>query len=157
VVKLCEAHRLAIDAAGQERILGFLGGQPYLTRLVLHQVAKLAAEGTRVPAALEQVLSEGATDAGVLADHLRRKLVSVLPPRLPRPGAPSHPGQAPAAPWGAEVDLVPTLRQLLQSPQPVMAPDGVAMRLVGLGLVRRVGNGLVLAADVYRQYLRGKL
>jgi hypothetical protein len=144
IADLCRIHGLSLDTTARNRIMSWLGGQPYLTRLFLHHLARAAASGESENDAFERILGESGTDAGIFADHLRRKFVAVAPN-----------GRSDAPRWATQ--LTEGIRSVVRSETPVTVSNDAAIRLVGLGLVTRDRNQVSLASQVYREYFGPRL
>ena len=124
---LVQRHGLAWTEAEVESLMAMLGGQPYLTRVALQQIAS----GTLT---LAQFLQVASTQAGLFASHLRRHLGNLQ-----------------------ERQLVTAMKQVVMSDQPVHLPVAEASKLANMGLVRFQGNEIVPLCDLYRSYFRDVL
>jgi len=124
---LVRRHGLAWSEAEVESLLAMVGGQPFLTRVALQQIASGALT-------LAQFLQVAPTQAGLFASHLRRHLGNLQ-----------------------ERHLETAMKQVVASAQPVPLPIAEASKLANMGLVTFQVNEVVPLCDLYRQYFRDVL
>jgi len=121
---LVQRHGLAWSEAEVEALMAMVGGQPFLTRVALQQIASGALT-------LAQFLQVAPTQAGLFASHLRRHLGNLQ-----------------------ERHLETAMKQVVMSDQPVQLPVAEASKLANMGLVSFQVNAVVPLCDLYRQYFR---
>ncbi|MEZ2278031.1 MAG: AAA-like domain-containing protein [Microcoleus sp.] len=128
VTDLVNRHRL--NWSNQEicDLMEMVGGHPYLVRVALYQVA-------RGRITLERLLKVSPTEEGPYYDHLRRHLVNLE----------------------KDAELAATIRQVINSEQPVEINTGEAFKLRSMGLIKFQGNAVMLLCGLYRQYFRDRL
>lgn len=124
---LVQRHGLAWSEAEVEALMAMVGGQPFLTRVALQQIAS----GTLT---LAQFLQVAPTQAGLFASHLRRHLGNLQ-----------------------ERHLETAMKQVVMSDQPIQLPVAEASKLANMGLVTFQVNEVVPLCDLYRQYFRDVL
>ena len=120
---LLQRHRLAFKGSDVEQLQTLTGGHPYLLRVALYYLAK--GEIT-----LDTLREKAATAEWVYGEHLRRHLISLQ----------DH------------AELGAAMRQVIGQRQPVEIDQGLAFRLVSLGLVRWRGNAVEPLCELYQQY-----
>ena len=116
-------HGLNPDQFEIEKLMGMVGGHPYLVKLALYEVS--SGQMT-----LEQLLSEASTEAGIYSNHLRRHL-DVLQ-------------QAP--------ELAQALKQVVASQEPVALNSMQIYKLHSMGLVQQKNNQVMPRCHLYREY-----
>ena len=124
---LVERHGLAWSQAEIESLMAMLGGQPYLTRVALQQIASGMLT-------LAQFLQVAPTQAGLFASHLSRHLGNLQ-----------------------ERQLAAAMKQVVMSDQSVQLAIAEASKLANMGLVEFQGNDVVPLCDLYRNYFRDVL
>jgi hypothetical protein len=128
VQDLAARHGLRWNTSQIGRLMGMIGGHPYLVRLALYHVA-------RRDLGLEDLLRQAPTESGLYADHLRRHLWNLE----------QHPSLAAA------------VRRLVQSDVPVRLESVVAFQLHSMGLVDLQGNEVRFRSELYRAYFGDRL
>ncbi|MEG4021665.1 AAA-like domain-containing protein [Microcoleus sp. S13C4] len=128
VTDLVYRHRL--NWSNQEicDLMEMVGGHPYLVRVALYQVA-------RGRITLERLLKVAPTEEGPYYDHLRRHLVNLE----------------------TDAELAATIREVINSEQPVEINTGEAFKLRSMGLIKFQGNAVMPFCGLYRQYFRHRL
>lgn len=106
-----------------EKLMDLVGGHPYLVRLVMYHIA-------RQDVTLEQILVEGATEAGIFSDHLRRHL------------------------WNLEKypELFTAMKEVVSNEKGVRLRSEQAFKLNSMGLVKLDGNNCTPKCNLYAQY-----
>ncbi|MBW4690943.1 MAG: AAA-like domain-containing protein [Lyngbya sp. HA4199-MV5] len=119
------AQRYQLDWALDQikALMHLVGGHPYLVRVAMYHVAYQAI-------ALEHVLEQATTEAGIYSDHLRRHL------------------------WNLEQypELASAFRDVVMAKAPVSLKSILAFKLNSLGLVTMAGNHVTSRCELYRQY-----
>jgi AAA-like domain len=128
VQDLALRHGLRWNTSQIERLMGMVGGHPYLVRLGLYHIA-------REDVSLEELLQCAPTEAGLYADHLRRHLWNLE----------QHPSLAAA------------VRRLVRSAVPVRLESVEAFQLHSMGLVDLLGNEVTFRSELYRVYFADRL
>ncbi|MEG4110706.1 MULTISPECIES: AAA-like domain-containing protein [unclassified Microcoleus] len=128
VTDLVNRHRL--NWSNQEicELMEMVGGHPYLVRVALYQVA-------RGRITLDSLLKVAPTEEGPYYDHLRRHLVNLE----------------------KDAELAATIREVINSEQPVEIHTGEAFKLRSMGLIKFKGNAVMPLCDLYRQYFSHRL
>ncbi|WP_199246577.1 AAA-like domain-containing protein [[Phormidium] sp. ETS-05] len=128
VQELAWRHGLSWQNRETEKLMSLVGGHPYLVRLGMYHIA-------RGDVTLDDLLTEGATEAGLYADHLRRHL------------------------WNLEQhrELLDAMALVVATPLPVRLPSALAFKLNSMGLVKVEGNDCAPRCLLYRQYFRDRL
>jgi predicted transcriptional regulator len=108
-----------------KKLMDLVGGHPYLVRLAMYHIA-------RQDVTLEQVLAQGATEAGIYSDHLRRHL------------------------WNLEKypELLTAMKEVVSSEGGVKLRSEQAFKLNSMGLVKLDGNNCTAKCNLYAQYFR---
>ncbi|MCL1465612.1 AAA-like domain-containing protein [Argonema galeatum] len=124
------ARRYGLDWNGKEveQLMGLVGGHPYLVRLAMYCIA-------RQDVTLDRVVEEGATEAGIYSDHLRRHL------------------------WNLEKypDLLEAMKEVVSTSGGVRLRSELAFKLNSMGLVKLDGNDCTPRCSLYEQYFRDRL
>ena len=128
VQDLAMRHGLRWNASQVGRLMGMVGGHPYLVRLALYHVA-------RGNGSLDDLLREAATEAGLYGDHLRRHLWNL-----------EH-----------HSDLAIAVQQLVATPGAVRLPSVQGFQLHSMGLVDLLGNDVRFRSELYRAYFSDRL
>ncbi|MEG4813270.1 AAA-like domain-containing protein [Microcoleus sp. K5-D4] len=128
VTDLMNRHRL--NWSNQEicDLMEMVGGHPYLVRVALYQIA-------RGRISLDRLLKVAPTEEGPYYDHLRRHLVNLE----------------------QNAELAATIRQVINSEQPVEIHTGEAFKLRSMGLIKFQGNAVMPLCGLYRQYFSHRL
>jgi AAA-like domain len=124
---LVKRHGLAWTEPEVESLMAMVGGQPYLTRVALHQIASRAIT-------LADFLQVAPTQEGLFASHLLKHLGHLQ-----------------------KRELAAAMRQVVASDRPVQLPIGEASKLANMGLVRFHGNEVVPLCNLYKNYFRDVL
>ncbi|MEG3909949.1 AAA-like domain-containing protein [Microcoleus sp. w2-18bC1] len=109
-------------------LMEMVGGHPYLVRVALYQIAR----GRII---LDRLLKVAPTEEGPYYDHLRRHLVNLE----------------------TDAELAATIREVINSEQPVEINTGEAFKLRSMGLIKFQGNAVMPLCGLYRQYFRDRL
>jgi AAA-like domain len=128
VQDLAGRHGLTWNTSQIGRLMGMVGGHPYLVRLALYHIQ-------RGDTTLEGLLRAAATEAGLYGDHLRRHLWNLE----------QHP------------ELGLAVRQLMATDGAVRLPSVQAFQLHSMGLVDLQGNDVMFRSELYRAYFRDRL
>lgn len=128
VEDLANRHGLAWGNLEVKKLMGMLGGHPYLVRLALYHIA-------RSEITLEQLLQTAPTDAGLYSDHLRRHLWNLE----------------------RHSELATALKKVVDANAPVQLASMQGFKLQSMGLVNLQGNYVTPRCDLYRQYFRVRL
>ncbi|MEG4584029.1 AAA-like domain-containing protein [Microcoleus sp. MOSTC5] len=128
VTDLVNRHRLNWSHQEICDMIEMVGGHPYLVRVALYQVA-------RGRITLDSLLKVAPTEEGPYYDHLRRHLVNLE----------------------TDAKLAATIRQVINSEQPVEINTGEAFKLRSMGLIKFQGNAVMPLCGLYRQYFRHRL
>lgn len=128
VTDLVRRHRLNWSSPEIGNLVEMVGGHPYLVRVALYQVAT----GRMT---LEDLLKIAPTEEGPYYAHLRRHLVKLE----------------------QDAELAATIKQVINSDNPVEIPTGEAFKLRSMGLVKIQGNTVMPLCGLYRQYFRDRL
>ncbi|HEY9301095.1 MAG TPA: AAA-like domain-containing protein, partial [Phormidium sp.] len=123
--ELAIRHGLNWHQEQVEKLMLLVGGHPYLVRLAMYHIA-------RQDVTLEQVLAEGATEAGIYSDHLRRHL------------------------WNLEKypELLAAMKEVVTIEGGVRLRSEQAFKLNSMGLVKLDGNNCTPKCNLYAQYFR---
>lgn len=121
--ELAIQHGLNWHQEQVEKLMGLVGGHPYLVRLAMYHIA-------RQDVTLEQILTEGATEAGIFSDHLRRHL------------------------WNLEKypELLTAIKEVVGNEKGVRLRSEQAFKLNSMGLVKLNGNNCTPKCNLYAQY-----
>jgi AAA-like domain/TIR domain len=125
---LAARHGLRWNTSQIGRLMGMVGGHPYLVRLALYHIA-------RGDITLETLLREAATESGLYGDHLRRHLWNLE----------QHP------------ELAIAIQQLVATDGAVRLPSVQGFQLHSMGLVDLRGNDVEFRSELYRAYFRDRL
>ncbi|MCU0548074.1 MAG: AAA-like domain-containing protein [Leptolyngbya sp. Prado105] len=128
VQDLARRHGLNWNTSQIGRLMGMVGGHPYLVRLALYHVKR---ENTT----LETLLRNAPTESGLYGDHLRRHLWNLE----------QHP------------ELAAAVRQLVATEGTVRLPSVQGFQLHSMGLVDLLGNDVQFRSELYRAYFRDRL
>lgn len=128
VEDLVRRHGLNWTAADVERLMGMVGGHPFLVRAALYQIA-------RGEISLEHLLQGAPTEGGLYGEHLRRHLLTLE----------------------EDEKLLTAMKQVIAVNQPVSISTSEAFKLTSLGLVQFQGSDVVPTCNLYRQYFRERL
>lgn len=128
VLNLAHRHRLRWHEGEVDRLMGLVGGHPFLVRVALYHLA-------RGDKSLQDLLATGPTEAGLYGDHLRRHMWNLE--------------QYP--------ELAEAVREIVFSDSPVRLSSERAFKLESMGLVRRSGNEVNLRYELYARYFRDRL
>jgi len=127
VMDLAQRHPLHWGDAEVARLMGMVGGHPFLVRVALYQIARGET--------LERLLKTAPTEGGLYGEHLRRHFLNLE----------------------GDGQLLAAMKQMVSVDHPVSLNPTQAFRLHSLGLVRFQGNDVVLSCDLYRLYFREQL
>ena len=127
IQELAQRHGIYWHIKEVEQLMGLVGGHPYLVRLAIYHIA-------RQDITLEQVVEQGATEAGIYSDHLRRHL------------------------WNLEkyAELMTAMKEIVSGGQRVRLRSDLAFKLNSMGLVKLEGNDCYPRCYLYEQYFRDR-
>ncbi|HBE18493.1 MAG TPA: molecular chaperone Tir [Cyanobacteria bacterium UBA11149] len=128
VSNLAGRHGLNCSSSEVARLMGIIGGHPYLVRLALYQIA-------REELTLNRLIEIAPTEAGIYGDHLRRHLWNLQ--------------QYP--------ELGTAFAKVLTNTEPMELESVLAFKLHSMGLVQLQGNYVTPRFELYRQYFRDRL
>ncbi|NEQ21418.1 MAG: family 3 adenylate cyclase [Microcoleus sp. SIO2G3] len=128
VQDLATRYQLNWGTQKVERLMGLIGGNPYLVQVALHHIS--CQDIT-----LEQLLETATTEDGIYSDYLRRQLWNLQ--------------QYP--------DLVTGLARVVMSPTPVKLDPIQIFKLQSMGVVRFLDSQVVPSCQLYRQYFSDQL
>ncbi|AFZ07219.1 adenylate/guanylate cyclase [Oscillatoria nigro-viridis PCC 7112] len=128
VTDLVNRHRLNLSNQEICDLMEMVGGHPYLVRVALYQIA-------RGRITLDSLLKVAPTEEGPYYDHLRRHLVNLE----------------------TDAELAATIRQVINSEQPVEIHTREAFKLRSMGLIKFQGNAVMPLCGLYCQYFRHRL
>ncbi|GAB4302825.1 MAG: hypothetical protein Fur0025_43800 [Oscillatoriaceae cyanobacterium] len=109
-------------------LLGMVGGHPYLIRLAFYHLCRQDVDW-------EELLAKAGTDLGIYHQHLEGYWATIQ----------EHP------------ELKAALKQAVLGTKPVPLELRTTFKLVGMGLVKRLANGVKPSCELYRQYFLDKL
>ena len=125
IADLAQRHQLAWQSTNVEQLMALTGGQPYLVRQALYQIARDRLDW--------QKLSQLApTEEGIYGDHLRRQLSNLK----------------------EDSELIEAYRDLVTSDRPLQLDSQIAFKLRSIGLVKFQGNHVIPMCDLYRDYFK---
>lgn len=127
VRELVGRHGLTLDDNQVQQLIDLVGGHPYLTRMVLYQLAS----GLN----FDEFLRTAATDAGLFSNHLLGLLKALE----------DHP------------ELGKALHKVMAADSPVMLRSEEAFKLDSLGLVVRQENKVKPRCRLYQNYFLQRL
>ncbi len=125
VKDLAHLHKLNWNESQIEKLMGMVGGHPYLVRLALYEV-------NSGNITLEQLLIEASTEAGIYSNHLRRNLEILR----------------------QSSELVKAFKNVVASSEPVELDSMQIYKLHSMGLVQRKDNQVIPRCHLYRDYFR---
>ena len=125
VIDLAQRYRLNWSNDLVEKLIGLVGGHPYLIRLALYYIARGEVN-------LEELLKGASTEAGIYSDHLRRHLWNLE----------QHP------------KLMTAIREVVTSENPVRLASQQAFKLDSMGLVKLQRNQVLPRCNLYRWYFQ---
>lgn len=128
VLDLARRHGLNWQVHQVEKLMGIVGGHPYLVRLALYNIIERQFT-------LEELVAIAPTEAGLYGDHLRRHLWNLQ----------QHP------------DLEAAFRLVVTQDRPIELESVLAFKLHSLGLVQLQGNQVTPRFHLYRQYFSDRL
>jgi hypothetical protein len=121
------AQRYEIESDISESLIQLVGGQPYLIQLAFYWLQN--------DLSIEQLLSEASKTSGIYSNHLQRQ-------------------------WNRlqqNPHLMDAFKQILLGAETMQVGTITAYKLESLGLIRRVGNQLVVRYKLYQQYFEMQL
>jgi class 3 adenylate cyclase len=128
VEDLVQRHQLNWQPDQIEQIMVILGGNPYLIRVALYEIA-------RERLTLEELIQLAPTEAGPYDQHLRRHLLNLE----------------------TDESLLTAFQQVITSEQPIRIGSSEAFKLRSMGLVKIQGNLVEPLCSLYRDYFREHL
>lgn len=128
VQDLAQRYELDWNREMLEKLMGIVGGHPYLVRLALYHIA-------RRDITLDNLLETAATDAGIYGDHLRQYLWNLQ----------QHP------------ELFTATKKMISATEAIQLDSLQAFKLHSMGLVNFQGNAVTMRCSLYRQYFGGRM
>ncbi|MBU7582282.1 MAG: AAA-like domain-containing protein [Nostoc sp. TH1S01] len=125
---LVQRHGLHWTNSQVEELIGLVGGNPYLVRVALYQMAR----GRMTWQELEQTAP---TESGAYSDHLRRHLLNLQ----------------------EDEQLLTAFKQVLMADVAVDVGTTAAFKLRSMGLVKFQGNKVMPLCNLYRKYFGDRL
>lgn len=125
---LAQRHKLDYNPTQVQQLISMLGGHPYLIRLALYHLALGEI-------ALDKLLQDAPTNAGIYEEYLRR-ILNIF--QLNR-------------------KLTVAFIEVVNATEAVAIETMQAYQLYSIGLVKRVGDKLVPRCQLYRKYFREHL
>jgi transcriptional regulator with XRE-family HTH domain len=123
VKDLAQRHQLNWSDIEVEKLMGLVGGHPFLVRLALYKIAIQEIN-------LAQVLQTAATAEGIYSKHLQH-LESILK---------------------QQPELWTAMQKVVDSSSPVFLATEIRFKLHSLGLVKLQGDEVTPRCELYRQY-----
>lgn len=127
-LELIQRHGIIWSESEVERLIGLVGGHPYLLRVSLYQIV-------RGEVTLDQLIQVAPTEEWLLGEHLRRHLYNLE----------------------EDANLLSAFKQVLAIAEPIQIKTAQAFKLTSMGLVRYQGNAVLPSCDLYRRYFRERL
>jgi AAA-like domain/Trypsin-like peptidase domain len=128
VKELAKRHGISWTEEELQKIMGMLGGHPYLVRAAMYKIARHQVR-------LEELLRIAPTEEGLYCDHLRRHLENLR----------EHP------------ELLAAMRQVVAANSPIRLDSAKAFQLHSMGLVKKKENDVLPSCNLYRQYFSDRL
>lgn len=128
VEELARHYQLEWCDTQVQQLMAMVGGHPYLVQSALYHIAR---EGL----ALEPLLQDAPTEAGIYYGHLRPLLVTL-----------TH-----------NFPLAAAFKQTITTTEPVQLDSMVAYKLYSMGLIQWHGNQVIPRCGLYRQYFQERL
>ena len=125
---LVSRHQLNWQKADIDQLMELTGGQPYLVRQALYQIARGRLNWA-------QLMQSASTEEGIYGDHLRRQLGNLK----------------------EDQELLEAFIELLISDRPLQLDSRLAFKLRSIGLVKFLGNQVVPMCELYYEYFRQSL
>jgi AAA-like domain len=129
VQDFAQQHQLNLNTTAINSLIKLLGGHPYLLEMAFSHLK------THPDITLEQILTEGATEAGIYAHHLREYWLNLQ----------------------QHDELTVAFKKVVNSNVPVLLEPILAYQLQSMGLVKLSGNLVEIRCHLYRQYFRMRL
>jgi len=129
VQDFAQQHQLNLNATVIDSVIKLVGGHPYLLEMAFSHLK------THPDITLEQILTEGTTETGIYAHHLREHWLNLQQHR----------------------ELADAFKKVVNSTIPVLLEPILAYQLQSLGLVKLAGNLVEIRCHLYRQYFRTRL
>ncbi|MBD2340308.1 AAA-like domain-containing protein [Calothrix sp. FACHB-156] len=131
VQDLAQQHQLNInvDANIIDSLMNLVGGHPYLLEMAFSYLKNHPNVN------LQQILTEGTTETGIYAHHLREHWLNLQ----------QHP------------ELASAFKKVVDSQISVLLEPTLAYQLQSMGLVKLAGNLVEIRCNLYRQYFRIRL
>lgn len=128
VMDLALRHGLPWGTDEIEKLMGMVGGHPYLVRAALYHLA-------RGEMSLDEWLQVAPTEGGLYGEHLRRHLLNLRD----------------------DEQLLAAMKRVIMSDRPISIDTGDAFKLTSMGLVEFQGSEVTPICNLYRQYFRERL
>ncbi|VXD10379.1 AAA-like domain-containing protein [Planktothrix paucivesiculata] len=128
VQDLIQRHQLNWQEAEVQQLMVILGGNPYLIRVALYEIARERLN-------LEQLIALAPTEEGPYYEHLRRHLLNLE----------------------SDESLLTAFKQVVNCEQPIRIGSSEAFKLRSMGLVKIHGNLVEPLCNLYRDYFREHL
>ncbi|MEH2151947.1 AAA-like domain-containing protein [Nostoc sp.] len=129
VQDFAQQHQLNLDTTVIGSLIKLVGGHPYLLEIAFSHCK------TYPDISLEQILTEGTTEAGIYAHHLREHWLNLQ----------------------QHSELATAFKKVVNSTSPVLLEPILAYQLQSMGLVKFSGNLVEIRCHLYRQYFRIRL
>ena len=134
VEDLAKRHQLQLSENDRKQLMDMVGGHPYLIRLALYELATNNND-SQEKSALDLLLQNAATEAGIYRDYLRRHLSNLE----------------------ANPDLATAMENMVASESISLKPT-IAYKLNSTGLTRQLeGDRTQVRCKLYRDYFRRHL
>lgn len=132
VLDLADRHQLDFTAEEKgdfvSRLMGMVGGHPYLVRLAFYYLKSGEVGGDRL-------LEEAPTQTGIYSDYLRRHLGNLM----------------------SEPQLTNALKEVVNTAESVRLESIICYKLDSMGLVKVNGDDVTPSCELYRLYFREQL
>ncbi|MBD2515697.1 AAA-like domain-containing protein [Nostoc sp. FACHB-973] len=129
VQDFAQQHQLNLDRTVIDSLIKLVGGHPYLLEMAFSHLK------THPDITLEQILTEGTTETGIYAHHLREHWLNLQ----------------------QHLELAIAFKKVVNSTIPVLLEPISAYQLQSMGLVKLSGNLVEIRCHLYRQYFRIRL
>lgn len=129
VQDFAQQHQLNLDGTVIDSLIKLVGGHPYLLEMAFSHLK------THPDITLEQILTEGTTETGIYAHHLREHWLNLQ----------------------QHLELAIAFKKVVNSTTSVLLEPISAYQLQSMGLVKLSGNLVEIRCHLYRQYFRIRL
>lgn len=128
ILELTQRYSLQLSEGEIEKLIGTIGGHPYLVQLAIYHLATNKIS-------FSEFLNTAHTEQGIYSSHLRRHLRNLE----------------------QEAELKTALCQVLEETTAVPLNSVERFKLDGMGLVKLKGNKVSMSCQLYRQYFSENL